>query len=321
MAVNRIVQAVVPGSTSNLGPGFDLFGLAVDLYVRVRVAVEGSFVMAGTAETEWEVEWEGEGSGEPARVPLDEQNLVIRGLERAWEAAGVTLDGGVKVTGSSEIPVARGLGASGASVVAGLLAGEKLAEASLGPERLLALATAEEGHPDNAAPALMGGLVAAAPLGPEGILVHRARIFEDYLLGAVVPEIALSTRLAREALPGTIPHQQAVQSQQRSFFLFHALVEGRTAELRELVHDDLHQPYRARLIPAFDDLIGIARSEGADAVWLSGSGPTLVVLTEGSVERVEGICRRLEERWRSDGIESRTLVLGPDDLGGAVQEG
>jgi homoserine kinase len=316
----RTVQAVVPGSTGNLGPGFDLFGLAVDIYVRLTVTVEGTFVMASTAEPEWVVEWDGEGSGPPAPVPLDRQNLAVCGLESAWSAAGLAFDGRVNVSGSSEIPVARGLGASAASLVAGLLAGDSLADASLDPERLLELATAEEGHSDNAAPSIMGGLIAAAPLEGRGVLTHRSRLFEDYLLGAVVPEMTLSTRLAREALPGEIAHQDAVKNQQRSFFLFHALVEGRTDELKELVEDSLHQPYRARLIPCFEELMALAWSGGADAVWLSGSGPTLLVLVEGSVDRVEGICRPLEERWAAEGISSRTLVLGPDDLGGAVHD-
>lgn len=318
--MTRSVQAVVPGSTSNLGPGFDLFGLAVDLYLRVNVSIEGTFVMAGTKKTSWIVEWEGEGCDPPAQVPLNDQNLVVRALERVWGTIGLSLDGKVVIEGRSEIPVARGLGASGAAIVAGLLAGERLAGASLGTDQLLVLAAGEEGHPDNVAPSLLGGLIAAAPAGESGILTHRARLFDDYLIGAVVPEIALSTRMARESLPSHIPHRQAVANQQRSFFLFHALTEGRTAQLRGLVQDDLHQPFRSKLIPAFDELMELARSGGADAVWLSGSGPTLLILLEGSVERVEEICAPLIDRWEVEGISSRTLVLGPDDLGGAVHD-
>jgi homoserine kinase len=318
--LKRGVQAVVPGSTSNLGPGFDLFGLALDLYLRVTVTVEGTFVMAGTAETEWKVNWEGEGSRPPDLVPTDEGNLVVRALHRIWEEAGVSLDGRAEITGRSEIPTARGLGASGAAIVAGLLAGGKLAEFSADRERLLALAVAEEGHPDNVTPSLHGGLTASAPLGDDGILVARDRLWEEYLIGAVVPGITISTRLAREALPAEIAHAEAVSSQQRSFFLFRALAEGRTAELAALTRDSLHQPYRARLIPACEDLLSLAAENGAGAVWISGSGPTLVVLAEGGVERIEAVCEPLVERWAAEGIESRTLILGPDDLGGAVHD-
>ncbi len=318
--MNRSVQAVVPGSTSNLGPGFDLFGLAVDLYVRVRVEIEGAFVMAGTATTAWEVAWEGEGCAPPDRVPTDESNLVVRALTRVWEAAGVSLDGRTVIRGSSEIPTARGLGASGAAIVAGLLAGERLAEASFGTRRLLDLAVAEEGHSDNVTPSFFGGLTASAPLEGDGVLVHRERLFEDYLLGAVVPEIALSTRLAREALPAAIAHTDAVANQQRSFFLFRALADGDTDRLPALVRDALHQPYRARLIPACEDLLALASAGGAAAAWISGSGPTVMVLAEGAVERIEEICLPLVQRWAADGIASRTLVLGPDDIGGAVHD-
>ncbi len=218
--MKRSVQTVVPGSTSNLGPGFDLFGLAVDLYLRVTVEVEGSFSMAGTVETEWVVEWEGEGTGPPAMVPLDDSNLVVRGLIRIWTAAGLSLDGRAIITGRSEIPVARGLGASGAAIVAGLLAGSHLAEAAVDEDQLVAMAIAEEGHPDNVSPSLRGGLIAAAVLDDSEVLLHRGRLHEDYLIGAVIPELALSTRLAREALPGQVAHLDAVRSQQRTFFLF-----------------------------------------------------------------------------------------------------
>lgn len=319
--MKRSVQAVVPGSTSNLGPGFDLFGLAVDLYLRVTVSIEGSFSMAGTAETEWVVDWEGEGSGPPAQVPLDDSNLVVRGLTRVWEAAGLALDGKAVITGRSDIPVARGLGASGAAIVAGLLTGSHLCEAAIGDDELIGLATAEEGHPDNVAPSLRGGLVAAAVMDDGEVFLHRGRLHEDYLIGAIIPELALSTRLAREALPGQVPHLDAVRSQQRAFFLFHALEQGWTSRLERLVHDTLHEPYRAKLIPAFDDLVELARQNGADAVWLSGSGPTIIVLCESTIDRVETICEPLVERWASEGVESRVIVLGPDDLGGAVIEG
>ena len=319
--MKRSVQAVVPGSTSNLGPGFDLFGLAVDLYLRVTVSIEGSFSMAGTADTEWIIDWQGEGSGPPAPVPLDESNLVVRGLTRIWESAGLALDGRVEITGRSDIPVARGLGASGAAIVAGLLAGSNLCEAATGDDELISLATVEEGHPDNVAPSLRGGLIAAAVMDDGEVFLHRGRLHEDYLIGTVIPELALSTRHAREALPGQVPHTDAVRSQQRAFFLFHALEQGWTGRLERLVHDTLHQPYRARLIPAFDDLFDLARQNGADAVWLSGSGPTIIVLREGGIDLVERACAPLVERWAAEGIESRVVVTGPDDLGGAVIEG
>ena len=319
--MTRTVQAVVPGSTSNLGPGFDLFGLALDLYLRLKVTVEGRFVMATAADVAWEVVWSGEGEGLPAPIPLDEDNLAVRGLRRVWETAGVGVEGRVRVEARSEIPVSRGLGSSASAFVAGLLAGEALAEADLGKERLLALAAAEEGHPDNAAPALFGGLTAAAPLpGGDHILTHRGLLFEKYLLGVSIPDRTLNTKLAREALPATIPHREAVASQQRAFFLFQCLTEGCTWSLRELVRDTLHQPHRAPLIPAFDEVMARAYECGAHAVWLSGSGPTLCWLVEGTLEQVEDIGTAVALRWRDEGITAETRVLAPDNWGGAVHE-
>lgn len=312
-------RSVVPASTSNLGPGFDLFGLAVDIYLRLRVEVEGTFVMSGMAAPEVTMRWEGEGSGAPDPVPTDEENLAVRGILRAWRESGVSLDGKLRIEAKSEIPVARGLGSSAAAYLAGLLAGDAVASSGIEQDRFLELTAAEEGHPDNAAPCLYGGLVAAAPVvGSEGVRTHRARLYEDYLLGAVVPDLTVSTRIAREALPARIDHAEAVRSQQRAFFLFQALTEGWTEALRELVTDVLHQPYRAPLVPGFDDLVALAYAEGAAAAWLSGSGPTILVLSDGGADAVEGITAALQRRWEADSIGSRTLLLGPDDVGAAA---
>ncbi|MEE9196578.1 MAG: homoserine kinase [bacterium] len=319
--MKRTVQSVVPASTSNLGPGFDLLGLALDLYLRMTVTVEGEFVMSGTASPDLTLSWDGEGGDPPSAVPLDEGNLAVRGLATIWEEAGVALDGRVTITARSEIPVSRGLGASGAAIVAGLLAGGHLCESELEKEQMLPLAASLEGHPDNVAPSLHGGLVAAAPVGTEErILVERDTLFEEYLLAAVVPDLALTTRLARDALPSHVTHREAVSSQQRSFFLYRALTEGRSWDLRSLVTDTLHQPHRAPLIPAFDDLIECAYKQGAQAAWLSGSGPSILVLLEGTPEKAEAIGRSLEARWAEEEVASKTLILGPDNWGAVVHE-
>jgi homoserine kinase len=318
--VSHRVRVIVPATTSNLGPGFDLFGLALDRYLRLTIRIDGTFMMRTGVDTEWTTTWSGQGSGAPAPVPEGSRNLVVRGIERAWEEAGVQCRGRVIVEASSEIPVARGLGSSAAALIGGLLAGEALADIPLGPERLIAIAASEEGHPDNAAAALLGGLVASAQLQPGArVLCHRARLHEDFLLVAVVPAFTLSTRLAREALPGHLPFRDAVRSQQRTFFLFQALTEGRGDLLRELVEDVLHQPHRAPLIPAFDDLLAVAYRAGAIAAWLSGAGPTLMLLTSSDADQAERSGEAVRARWLQEGIESEVVLLSPDDVGAAVQ--
>ncbi|MFO7767364.1 MAG: homoserine kinase [bacterium] len=317
--MRRKVRVVVPGSTSNLGPAFDLVGLAVDVYLRATVEAEGEFVMAGTGSARWEVAWEGEGSGPTGRVPEGEENLLVRGVQAAWAEAGLTFEGRVGITARSEIPVSRGLGSSAAAVVAGLLAGDRLADSGIGPERLIALAASEEGHPDNAAPSVMGGLTAAAPGRGEGILVRRQRLHEDFLLAAVVPDTELSTRMAREALPSHIPHPEAVRNQQRAFFLYEALSEGWGEELRELTRDALHQSYRAPLIPGFEQIVDRALEEGALAAWLSGGGPAVMILSDEGPDRLEEIGASMQGVWREGGMASRVLLLGPDDVGGTAR--
>lgn len=316
--MNESVRVVVPGSTSNLGPGFDLLGLAVDIYLRATVEAEGEFVMAGTASTIWEVVWEGEGSSRPGQVPEGEENLLARGIQAAWAEAGLTFQGRVVITARSEIPVSRGLGSSATAMVAGLLAGAHLADHEIAPERLIGLAAAEEGHPDNAAPSVMGGLTAAAAGADEQILVRRERIHEDLLLAAVVPDAELSTRMAREALPSHISHPEAVRNQQRTFFLYEALMEGWGGQLRELTRDALHQSYRAPLVPGFQAVVDRAMEAGALAVWLSGAGPSIVVVSDEGIDRLEEVAASMQEGWREEGMASRVLLLGPDEVGGKV---
>ncbi|MGN6203425.1 homoserine kinase [Humibacter sp.] len=291
----------VPATSANLGPGFDTLGLALALYDDLTVTVR--------AEPGARVTVQGVGEGE---VPTDESNLVVRSIAHAFAAAGIQVPG-LELVAHNAIPHGRGLGSSGAAIVAGIVAAKGLLDglAEVGPDRLLALATDLEGHPDNVAPALFGGLTIAwmSQGGPshKKLIVHRGvspLVF--------VPEHAMSTALARSLQPESVPHEDAVFNVSRSALLVAALVQSPEL-LLAATEDKLHQNYRATAMPETNRLISELRAAGFPAV-VSGAGPSILVLCSDPAQRLAAaqlVADREETRWQP-------LMLAVDFLGATV---
>ncbi len=295
------VHVKVPATSANLGPGFDTLGLALSVYdeldVRVR-AEPGAFV-----------EVHGVGEGE---VPTDDGNLVVRAISHVYASVGVPRPG-LHLVAENAIPHGRGLGSSGAAIVAGVMAAKGLLEGTvaLDADALLRLATELEGHPDNVAPALFGGLTIAwvEPDGPrfKKLIVHRG--VSPLVL---VPEHTMSTQLARSLQPASVPHEDAIFNVSRSALLIAALIQS-----PELLHaateDKLHQSYRASAMPETDRLIGLLRARGLAAV-VSGAGPSILVLGSSPAERLlaaEIVAEQSETPWQA-------LMLAVDFKGATV---
>ena len=207
--MNNSVKVTVPATTANMGPGFDCLGMALKLYNQVEISpTDGGLA----------IEIQGEGAGD---IRKDEGNIVFKAVERLFQEAGRPCPGLViKLT--NHIPAARGLGSSASAIVGGLVAANRLAGDPFTPEKLLALATELEGHPDNVAPALLGGIIISVV--QEG-KVHWLKITPPDGLSTVVavPDFKLSTRAAREVLPKTVSLQDAVFNLSRSALLVGAL--------------------------------------------------------------------------------------------------
>lgn len=264
------VHVRVPATSANLGSGFDTFGLALGLYDDVT-AVRTS----GTAVT---VEVSGEGADV---VPRDERHLVVRAMYTTFDGLGSGRPG-LSLTCRNRIPHGRGLGSSAAAVVAGVLLARELARRDLDTDSALALAARLEGHPDNAAAALLGGFTLAwqdAPAATRaGPAVHAVRLEPSAALRVVVavPDTALSTETARGMLPATVPHADAAHAAGRAALLVHALT-GAPRLLLSATEDRLHQGYRAAAMPATSELVQRLRTAGLAAV-VSGAGPSVLVL-------------------------------------------
>jgi homoserine kinase len=269
----RSVSVKVPATTANLGPGLDTLGLALAIYdeLEVRVRPEpGAFV-----------EVHGVGEGE---VPTDESNLVVQSIAHVFAAYSQPMPG-LALVAHNVIPHGRGLGSSGAAIVSGIMAAKGLLEGivEIDSASLLRLATELEGHPDNVAPALFGGLTIAwtTPVGPQHkkLMVHRG---VSPLVA--VPETTMSTKLARSLQPLSVPHEDAIFNVSRSALLVAALIQSPEL-LLAATEDRLHQNYRASAMKETDDLIRVLRAEGMPAV-VSGAGPSVLVLGSDPTQRL-----------------------------------
>ncbi len=275
--VGRRVGVEAPGTIANLGAGYDCLGLAIDLPLRVRVEVRA---LDGGRDVDLTIQ--GDCVGE---LPEDRSNRFVVALEVGLAELGFT---GLERVGwtlhmSNPSPLERGLGSSAAATVAGLVAAGSLAGRELDEATLLRLATSIEGHPDNVAPALLGGFVASVALA-EGVESVRLEPPGNLLVVAWIPERKLPTSEMRRVLPGSVPRADAISNLARVAVGVAGLASGRLDVLRLLTHDRLHEPYRAAVYPELPVLVAAARDAGALGACLAGAGSTIVAFVDGSDE-------------------------------------
>jgi homoserine kinase len=285
----------VPATSANLGAGFDAFGLALDLHLAARThpASEGAQRVSNR------------GLGADV-LPTDETNLVWRSFRDACAALGMEVpDVTLEVT--NRIPLERGLGSSSAAIVAGIVLARSVTGAQVGERELVELAAGIEGHPDNVAPAILGGLVAGAR-GPEGFVVRRINPLPGHVAMVFVPTVSQSTDASRATLPDGLDREAVVDQVARAGHMLVGLTGAWSID-PTLVGDRLHEPVRTPGLPDGGSLLEGLRSDGLTA-WLSGSGPVVVALVrEGDEETV----RAARERAAQSDVE--LMVLALDRLG------
>lgn len=258
------VSIQVPATSANCGPGFDTLGLACTLYNEVTYEI--------TDAKGFQLEVTGEGAD--YLKPFG-RNLAFASFLRVWNEATCGQRIGLKVTMHNRIPMSRGLGSSSSAIVAGIYAANALCDNHFSQDELLAIATDIEGHPDNVAPALYGGFTISYM---EQGKAHSLRLLPAKPLKfiAVVPDSKLATVLARQAIPETVPHKDAVYNTSRASLLVGALLSGNYDYLGMALEDKLHQPYRAHLIPGLADVFAAAKDAGAYNAIISGAGSTVM---------------------------------------------
>lgn len=256
----------VPATTANLGPGFDTLGMALELYDEILVEEADSLEISVTGEGE-------------ATIPLGPENIAYRAARTVFQRVGrpeLTL----RLRMHNNIPVARGLGSSAAALVGGLLGANAILGNPLSQEELVNLAAIIEGHPDNVAPAILGGLVVSVR---DNNKVYCQRLEPPAGLTTVVaiPHFSLSTRASRSVLPASVTLEDAVFNVSRVGMLLAAAQAGNLELMGKMMVDKLHQPYRMPLVPGMCEVFKAAREAGALAVTLSGSGPTVIAFCRG----------------------------------------
>jgi len=260
------LRATVPATAANLGPGFDCFGLALDLCNEVTIDTGAEPMVA----------WEGEGAGE---LPVDGSDLVARAMAQAARASGAALPPMAR-RGLNRIPLERGLGSSAAACVAGIVLADRLLDLRLAPDEVLDLAVEIEGHPDNAAAAIAGGLTLAFGDGT----IHLTPSPELRPAILIPLEVRLATAEARDALPPEVPFADAVFNASHAA----AAVVALTSEprlLAQVLRDRLHQEARLRLVPEVEAVFQGIRKSGVP-VCVSGAGPSLLAFESPGVEVV-----------------------------------
>lgn len=281
-----MVQVSVPASSANIGPGFDSFGLALEIRDRYAAQV--------LDEPNFDVDVSGEGASE---IKKDAKNLVIKSMLRGFEHMGAK-PRGIALRALNSIPHGRGLGSSASAIVGGLVLARSLVltgEQYMSDEDLITLATEIEGHPDNVAAAYYGGATIAwieKAIGSDGEVKNFGRAVslkvDDRIKALLlIPENQLATAKARKLLPESISHQDAVLNSSRSALLVHALAE-RPDLLFTATEDLLHQSYRQSAMPKTIALVEKLRGAGLAAV-VSGAGPSVMVLYTNNNEEIDQI--------------------------------
>jgi len=259
----------VPATSANLGPGFDSFGLALDLHNEFEAELADS----------WVVEIEGEGAGV---LESGEGNQVARAMRLAFERCGQP-DAAAHVRCINRIPLGNGLGSSSSAIVGGLLLGFRLMGRDADSDRVLELATGIEGHPDNAAAAILGGFTVS---WTDAGRPRTARFEPARGLAAVVVVATgeLSTSTARAMLPADVPHADAAFNVAHAGLLAASIATGRPELLGSALADRLHEPYRASAVGDLQAVHDALRNAGAAGVALSGAGPTVIGLVAADTD-------------------------------------
>ena len=289
------ISVRAPATTANLGPGFDCLGMALDLWAEVVVSASDEALP-------------------PPGPPLE--GMVVEAAQHLFAHLGEESPEGLSAEYLQEIPVARGLGASAVARAAGLLAANTLLREPLEREEILALGAELEGHADNMAPVLFGGLQVAVR---EDDRVFHAGLAAPEGLKAVlfVPDMEMPTQESRQVLPDFLSREDAVYNIGRAALLVGALASGRPDLLDAATRDRLHQPARAKVFLAMEALFRAARQAGALGVFLSGGGSAVLALAS---EREKEIAQAMAEAAAGEGTKGHTIVTAPSNAGAQVVE-
>ena len=301
-----MIEVRVPASTSNLGAGFDCFGLALKLYLTVRAAKVPESTESCRVTTT--------GAPENEALPRNAVNLIYRAMCFAARGESASLPP-VELNAHNEIPLASGLGSSAAAIVAGIKLAAVITGRDIPDQSIQNYATEFEGHPDNVTASLYGGFVASC-VRNDGSVISTKFAWPDRIRVVVVsPHSQLPTHVARAALPRMVSRGDAVHNLQRSSLFTAAIAQQRYDLLWDAMRDRLHQPQRESLVPGLAEALALPQMHGLLGIALSGAGPSIVALVDDNDEEIGS---RIASCFSAHKIESTVRTLEVDNEGCCV---
>ena len=293
-----MIKIRIPATSANLGAGFDALGLALNYYNYIEIEEHDGVDISAS---------------DGADIPTDESNLIYQSAKSLFDICGKSFKG-LKIIQENNIPMTRGLGSSSACIIGGLVGANHLMGNPLTLDELVNLSAQIEGHPDNTAPALLGGIVTAVF---DGKCVHwvKQEVFTSLKFAVIIPDFELSTEKARGCLPKEVSHKDAVYNLSRAALFSASLLTGKYENLKTAVDDRLHQPYRINLIPYAGEVFDIAYTLGAYAVYISGAGPSIMAVIE---ENNHYFCGKTEFALRNRGLDKWQVKMLEIDNKGTV---
>ncbi len=274
-----MIKIRIPGSTSNIGPGFDCLGIAVEIYNTFTFEEADGVHISGCPQ-----------------AYCNADNLTYRAFQFAMQQLDKTF-AGVAIHFTSDVPISRGLGSSSTCILAGVLAANAMAGNALSKEQVIDMALTFENHPDNLSPALYGGMTASI-VSDGHVTSEPVPLKDDLLMVAFIPNFELATEESRAVLPKQLSYAHAVYNTSRSAMLIAALMQGHYHLLRQACDDALHQPFRKHLIAGYEQIENLAYHFDAHAVFLSGAGPTIMAFFDAGNKQLEIMAKQLPDDWQ-----------------------
>ena len=308
------VNVKVPASSANIGPGFDCLGMALPLYNIVTIE---ETVLPGTG-IEINIMSKDESIDESTfeNIPKDENNLVYKAIEMLYNSIGQE-PSELRINIQTGIPIARGLGSSSSIIVGGLLAANELLGRPADEKALLAIATEVEGHPDNVAPAILGGLVLATQEDDGTLSYCKLDWPDEWDITVCVPEFQLATEISRSVLPKEVSMQDAIFNAKHLGMMIQAINTKDSKLMKLAMKDRLHQPYREKLVPGMHEIMEAFKHEdGVLGCVLSGAGPSLLIVSyKYDLDKIKSI---VKEIWELQNIKSEIKTFKIENEGAEV---
>ena len=305
------VTVKVPATTANIGPGFDCFGMALPIYNEITVE---ETIMPGTG-VEINIIDENE-EFETLSIPTDENNIVYKAIKLLYESIGMSASE-LKISIKTQIPIAKGLGSSASVIVGGLIAANQLLGSPADEAALLSIATEIEGHPDNIAPAILGGFILSSQEEDGSVVYRKLPWPKDWKITVCVPDYELATEISRSVLPEKVEIKDAAFNARRCAMLIEA-VHSQDANLMKLaMQDKLHQPYRMKLVPGLKQITEkLKHEEDVLGCVLSGAGPSIIVVSQGkNIEKIKNI---VSQTWFDLNVRSDIKTLEIEEQGAVI---